>query len=62
MEAVHKFNVLDKKHLEVARVNTSLIAAKTNDVKFESGHKIDGQLVRFEFIETLVRIADIRFK
>jgi hypothetical protein len=42
VEACHKFNIFDKKHLEVARVNTALIAARTNDVKFESSNKIDG--------------------
>ena len=62
VEACHKFNIFDKKYLEVARVNTALIAARTNDVKFDSGAKIEGQLVRFEFIETLVRISDMRFR
>jgi hypothetical protein len=39
-----------------------MIAAMTNDIKFGEGSKrISGQLTRFEFMETLLRIAYNRF-
>jgi hypothetical protein len=49
-------NLIDKKFTS-ALIDMYIIGAKTNSVKFESKFKLDNMMVRFEFLETIVRIA-----
>ena len=60
-DTVKSFNVIHQKHLKIAWVDTYMIAALGNEVKYKGSNRIEGFLTRFEFSEVLIRLAKARF-
>jgi hypothetical protein len=56
-EVAKQFNMLHQKFMKIAWVDTYMIGAMKNDVKYKSGTKIEGSLTRCEFTEVLIRAA-----
>jgi hypothetical protein len=60
VEKAKEFNMLHQKFMKIAWVDTYMIGALRNEVKFK-GNKVEGSLTRFEFTEVLIRAAKQRF-
>ena len=60
VETCNTWGIIDKKLLPGGQAETCVIAATTNDHKFEGGKK-SNQMCRFEFFEAIFRVAQKRF-
>jgi len=56
-QVAQQFNFFHQKFMKLAWIDTYMIAAMRNEVKFKSPLKVEGSLTRFEFAEVLIRAA-----